>query len=262
MNGHKRPAPVANCLSPTCTFCASLAQLPRDELQRIGRRRTFLAGETVQAESAGSAYVGHVLTGVLRLQRTLHDGRQQIVGLLMPGESYGRVFGHSSQVAIEAATDVVLCSYRRQSFEALFARFPELEHKMLASVTDELDAAQDWMMILATQPVTGRIAAFLLNTLARMKRGLSAGADSRDIVDVPISRKDFAAYLGTTVESISRSTQQLARDRLIRIIDPHQFELLDLEGLGRLSPDTEERKALNAFLAARKDDRGPHPARV
>jgi CRP/FNR family transcriptional regulator len=227
-------SPVSRCYSARCTLCSSLGHGSREELARIARIRHFGAGDTVLAEAEEIGFVGHVLTGVLRMQKALHDGRQQIVGLLMPGSSFGRVFSHTSNVAIEAATDVTLCCYRRQSFEALFTRFPEIEHRMLESMTEEIDAAHNWMLMLATLTVTERMATFFLDL---HRKGIHADGATREmgLIDVPICRKDFAAYLGTTVESISRSIQHMARERLIRIVDSHRFELLNEDALVHLA---------------------------
>lgn len=226
--------PLPACFSLKSTLCFNLSPSASEELAQIARIRNFRAGETVHAEAEEVGFIGNVLSGVLRMQKTLHDGRQQIVGLLMPGFSFGRVFSHTSHLDIESATDVALCCYRRQSFEALFTRFPEIEHRMLESMTQEIDAAHDWMLMLATHTVTERMANFFLD-LRRKGVGADSAQSERSLIDVPICRKDFAAYLGTTVESISRSIQHMSRRRLILILDSRHFELIDIDGLEHLS---------------------------
>lgn len=251
MDAVSLPTPLTNCLSTQCSLCSTLSEPARAELTRISRIRNFDAGETILAEAETFEIVGQVLSGVLRMQKTLFDGRQQIVGLLMPGDLFGHVFARTSHVAIEAATEAVLCCYHRQSFEALFTQFPEIEHRMLAAVTEELDAAQDWMLLLATQTVTQRMATFFLYL---RRKSLSLDVPhlmGPPVIEVPICRKDLAAYLGTTVESVSRSIQQMAREHLIRILDPHRFELVDIEGLALLSHADEEIRDLKAYRSIR-----------
>lgn len=191
----------------------------------------------MQAEEERTYYVGTVVSGVLRLQKTLQDGRQQIVGLLLPGDMFGRVFFETSNVSIEAASGAMLCCYNRTDFEALLVRFPELEHRMLLSVLDTLDVAQEWMLLLGCQSVMERVTTFLL-IIRRRASGpwrTRPNGEAGASVSVPISRRDMAAYLSTTVESISRTVQDLARQEVIRIIDPHCFEILDESRLLRLS---------------------------
>lgn len=223
------PISSAKCASLNCAICTDLGREAKLELSRIAKVRNYRAGETILAEAEEIGFVGNVVTGVLRLQKTLHDGRQQIVGLKLPSDMFGRVFTQASHVAIEAATDATVCCYHRCSFERLFTRFPELEHRMLAAMSRELDAAQDWMLILATQSVPERLATFLL--ILRKRSLAQSIAMSPTRVEIPISRRDLAAYLGTTVESISRAVQQMARGGIMQIVDPQRFEIIDLQRL-------------------------------
>ncbi|WP_180899833.1 Crp/Fnr family transcriptional regulator [Martelella soudanensis] len=229
------PIRGARCSALRCSVCANASATLKHELSRLARIRTYRAGETVLAEAEEMGFVGNVVSGVLRMQKTLHDGRQQIVGLLLPSDMFGRVFARRSHVAIEAATDVTLCCYNRASFEGLLLRFPEIEHRMFIAMSHELDAAQDWMLLLATQSVTERVATFLL--ILSNNQGMIGSRDNRaaSFIQVPIARKDMAAYLGTTVESISRSIRQMGRGAVIRIIDAQRFEILNLRRLLTIS---------------------------
>lgn len=212
---------------------ADLSVAAKQELLRLAKIRNYRAGETVLAEGGDIVFVGNVVSGVLRLQKSLHDGRQQIVGLLQPSDMFGRVFTQVSHVAIEAATNAKICCYNRSRFERLITNFPEIEHTLLRSMSKELDMAQDWMLLLATQSVTERIATFLLvfyKDIDVYQQGHAVG-----VVNVPICRRDMAGYLGTTVESLSRSIQKMARDQIIQIVTPQQFHVIDLHHLVSIS---------------------------
>ncbi|EHK53263.1 Crp/Fnr family transcriptional regulator [Allomesorhizobium alhagi] len=241
------------CASLGCSVCRGIDSAIKQELERLARVRRYAAGETVFGEEEEIPFVGNVVSGVLRMQKTIPDGRQQIVGLLVPSDMFGRVFSHRSQVSIEAATPVTLCCYSRRAFEALLGRFPALEHRMLLSILDELDAAQDWMMLLGCQTVMERVATFLLIVRGRSP-GLSAPAPNRPTsyeIEVPINRRDMAAYLGTTAESISRSIQEMARQGVLRIADACHFEILNERQLIWLSGRGEaERRPERQLLIA------------
>lgn len=215
------------CFAP----CAGNAAL-RDDLIRIAHVRNFAAGETVVGEGEESGLVGTVLSGVLRVQKTMSDGRQQIVGLLFAPSLFGRVFSQISPVAIEAAADCRLCCFSRAAFETFLARHPAVEHDVMLAVLDELDAAQEWMLLLGCQAVQERVASFLLMLL---RQADAAGPRRLRMVSVPISRHDMAVYLGTTAETISRTIQDLARRGVLRIINPQRFEVLDEARLTFLS---------------------------
>lgn len=230
--------------------CADDAAL-REELLRIAHVRSFAAGETIVGEGEETGLVGAVLSGVLRVQKTMPDGRQQIVGLLFAPNLFGRVFSRTSPVAIEAATDCRLCCFSRAAFETFLARHPAVEHDVMLAVLDELDAAQEWMVLLGCQSVQERVASFLLMLLRQGEAMGSGGPRRRRDVSVPISRHDMAIYLGTTAETISRTIQDFARRNLLRIINPQRFEVLDEACLARLAGRT----------SATDDERLPEPRR-
>jgi CRP/FNR family transcriptional regulator len=211
------------------SVCSSADPKLQAELQRMSHIRHFKAGETVIGEDEQARILGNVVSGVLKLVKTMADGRQQIVGLLLPSDLFGRAFADSSHFAVEAATDVTLCCFERLAFENLLRNNPEIEHSMLLSVLDELDAARDWMVLLGCQTVLERVATMLLilDIRTRGVKGAGAHGQGADCVTVPISRRDMAIYLGTTVESISRAVQHLSRSGIIRILDPQHFEIRD-----------------------------------
>ena len=230
-----RAIAIAHCAALGCSACRGVAPEIGRELERLSRIKRYAAGAAIVGEQEEIPFVGNVVSGVLRMQKTMLDGRQQIVGLLLPSDMFGRVFSPLSHVSIEAATPVTLCCYNRASFEGLLARFPELEHRLLMSIQDELRAAQDWIMLLGCQSVMERIATFLLIVRERSRASSPLAPAAANEIVVPIGRRDMAAYLGTTVESISRSIQEMAREGVLCIIDTQHIKILDERRLLRLS---------------------------
>lgn len=213
------------------------AQLRRD-VERLAHWRAYCADETVLAEDDDMVFVGQVISGVLRLKKTMLDGRQQIVGLLLPSDMFGRVFAQTSQFAIEAATDVTVCCFGRQNFEKLLLEHPRLEHRMFLAVLEELDMTREWMAMLGAQTVPERIASFLKLLHRRQNRPHiqpQAKGNGRRI-DIPISRRDIAACLGTTAESISRTLKLMERENIIRRTDRQHIEFVNEQRSLELRP--------------------------
>lgn len=232
----KVPSKCDLCTIHNRSICNVMDGKMQEELGRISHLRKISAGETVLAESESAAIVGNVVSGVLRMVKTMADGRQQIVGLLLPSDMFGRVFSANSNFAIEAATDATLCCFDRPSFERLVRLNPVLEHNMLLSILDELDAARDWMLLLGCQTVSEKVATFLIILQRRIEnQGCRHHTDPKPLVTVPISRRDMATYLGTTVETISRTIQLMSRKGIIRILDSQHFELLRRDRLIEIS---------------------------
>ncbi len=205
----------------------------RQRLEALADLRTYPKGATVVAQGDGLAFVGLVIQGVLRVEKLLSDGRQQIIALLTPTDMFGRVHAARSDYALEAATDVRLCCFERRGFEKLVSDHPDLEHAVLLSVLEELDAAREWVVLLAGTRVAARLANFLLILSRRWpKQHVTLNGDrNRLVITIPVDRTDLAHYLATTVESISRSVQEFVRDGLIQPHNHATFEILDLQGL-------------------------------
>lgn len=228
----------------------------RSKLEAMGRLRKYRAGQTIMPAGDRPEFVGCTIGGFLSMQKTLNDGRQHIVGLLVEGDMFGLLTDGGMNLAIEAATDAEICAFPRTAFESLLWRSPELDRMVLLNVLNELDRARDWMVILANPRVRGRLAGFLLVMSTRF-----AGVDhvlNRDVppieIRIPISRSDMAHLLGTRPESISRAFHALARDGTIALLRPDLIQLRDLDALaaeaGEEAPALH--KSLKDVLAGRR----------
>jgi CRP/FNR family transcriptional regulator len=69
--------------------------------------------------------------------------------------------------------------------------------------------------------VETRLALFIIDCLE---------GDSMDI-ELPMSQKDLASYLGTTPETVSRKLADLENDGYIKIKAGKRIRILDMDGL-------------------------------
>lgn len=221
-----------------CAFTgiAQFADLPeqvRSDLAAICRPRTYSANETVAEIGTHPSFIGIVSDGILRMQKTLPDGRQHVVGLLVAGDMFGRVFDGNMHFSVEAATDATVFQLQRRPMEDLLLRSPELDRLLLLNMMSELDRARDWMIILANPKVRGRLAGFLLLFCTRFRSldHLVRVQEGAIHVRIPLVRADLAHLLGTRVESISRGLHALADDRLIEILKPDLVEIREIDAL-------------------------------
>lgn len=227
-------------LLKSATF-AQLRPETRDALKAMCRVKSYRANQTVVYAQERSDFIGCVLSGILRMQKTLADGREQIVGLLVEGDLFGRVFDGATEVSIEVATDVTFCAFPRAEFEALLRQSPDLERAVLLNITNELDRAREWLIILSNQKIAGRIAGFLLLLCCRFRNIehiLQPGPEGIE-VKIPINRADLAKLLGTRPESISRSLHSLSDQGVIDILEPDRILIRDTRALARVADEDE-----------------------
>lgn len=201
------------------------------------RIRCFARGDTVY-EPGLTAFVGYVLEGTIKLVSYLPDGRTNIVGVIEAPGFFGRIFGVAAEFTIEAATDVRLACFDPAAFEMLLSESPRLERSIHIENLYQLEEAHERIVVLACQTIIQRLATFLMLRLLASEVQSGPGVLAPQ-VQVPINRRDLASYLGTTVETISRSLQALVRRGTISIIDSANFRVLKRGDLFRIAGQNE-----------------------
>jgi CRP/FNR family transcriptional regulator len=129
----------------------------------------------------------------------------------------------------------------------------------MLAITNELDRAREWLIILSNQKIAGRIAGFLLLMCSRFRdidHILQPGPQGIE-VKIPIGRADLAHLLGTRPESISRSLHSLNDQRVIDILEPNRILIRDTKALARVA-DEDEIEALATLQDLLKNHRPAH----
>lgn len=192
-------------------ICADLDAADRAALNRIGRRVTLQAGQTVMWEGDDSMIVANVIEGTLKLATSTGDGREQIVGVVYASDFIGRPFGARTPHSVTALTDARLCLYPRGAFDGFARAHSHLEHRLLRRTLDDLDRTRAWMLLLGRKNAREKVASFLLDMRARLR------ADPCGVIELPLSRQQIADILGLTIETVSRQISELKRMGVIAL---------------------------------------------
>ncbi len=233
----RTPAPSQNacerCAVRTRAICATLDSEEIAAMNRIGRRVTLQAGQTVMWEGDDSTVVANVIEGTLKLSTATGDGREQIVGVVYPSDFIGRPFGRTTPHSVTALTDARLCLFTRGAFDGFAREHPDLEHRLLQRTLDELDRARSWMLLLGRKSAQEKVATFLQDIARRMAG--DQDEEGRRHFDLPLSRQQMADVLGLTIETVSRQMTQLARTGVIALSGRRGVEIRDLNRLENLA---------------------------
>lgn len=180
------------------------------------------------AETVGS--YSNVLSGVVKLTKSLSDGRQQIVGLQFAPDFLGRPFKSESGINVEAATAVALCSFPKTTIERMIKESPELEHRLFKQALNELDEARAWMVTLGRKTASEKVASFLVMIARNIDP--TAGSDAPSArFDLPLTRSDIGDFLGLTIETVSRQLTRLRSEGVIRIENYRHLIVDDMKRL-------------------------------
>lgn len=203
------------------------------EFDEMSKSYTYEKGQQIICEGEENTIVGNVVDGIVKISSAFSDGTEHILGLLFPSDFFGRIFQKQVRFSYEAVTEVRLCIISRYKFEDLLSRYPEIEHQMLVAALSEIDAMREWIALIYCRTAMQRLATFLYILLQRVpnQSDQESSEAGNPVVTLPLSRRDVSAYLGFTPETLSRNIRTLARKNIIAIINPNQFELLDVARL-------------------------------
>jgi CRP/FNR family transcriptional regulator len=209
-----------------CAYCSGSDLSVLDAMKTY---RDHPAGRELMAAGEASTVVGSIVRGVVKLTKTLPDGRTQMVGLLFPGDFVGHAMRTHAEYDAIAATEVTLCLFQRGPFETLLREKPALEKRLLEMTLNELDAARDWLLLLGRKTAREKLASFVL-MLAR--REAAALPDAKAVqVTLPLTRAEIAEYLGMTIETVSRQFTKLRSDGIVTFDSSRALRVPDIEAL-------------------------------
>lgn len=225
------PNDCLQCSAYGLAVCSALDIDELDELDLYATRLRFPANGVLARTGQPCRHAYSVTSGVLRLARTLSDGRRQVIDFMLPGDFIGLSEAQAYRHDIEAVVGSTVCIFDMTEIRRLRERFPRLEHKMLERACIGLDDAQDAMLMLARLSPTERLASFLL----RLRKRYRDNGIADHGIALPMGRGDIADHLGLTIETVSRSFTRLRAQGLIALPDPQRVEILEDAALGQLA---------------------------
>lgn len=207
---------------------AGLSRAQQHEVAVLARPLHVEAGEAVFLVGQAQARLFVVHEGHVKVSRTSEAGRETIVRVLGPGEVAGDLpfltGGRPENDAI-ALEPTALCTFTHVDLANLVRRFPDIGVAMLKTVAFKLSSAERMLAALASADVGARVAAYLLDCPTNWDP--TGGAT----VHLPIAKKDVAAHLGTSPETLSRRLAEFERDGLVRVRGA-DIDILDPFALG------------------------------
>lgn len=223
----------AQCAIRHRAVCGALSNEELMALTRLGRFRDFEPGDVILADQEPIDFFANIVSGVVKLEKTSADGRQQIVGLLFSSDFLGRAYAHENPYFAQATTKVKLCTFSNSAFEKLLISNPDLERRMFINTLNELDACREWMFLLGRKNAREKVATFL-HMIAKRQPLIGCGAHQSPgtaCFELPLTRADIADFLGLTIETVSRQLTILKKEGAISILKGREIGVPDLERL-------------------------------
>jgi CRP/FNR family transcriptional regulator/CRP/FNR family nitrogen fixation transcriptional regulator len=213
--------PVSIDAAPTTSLLAGCLEL-------IGSPFSYGREEEIYGEGEEAEYVYRVVAGAVRTTKVLADGRRQIHAFHLPGDNFGFEPGKSHRLNAEAIADTHVLLFRRRQIETVANRNVEAACRLWDMSMRSLEQAEEHALLLGRRTALERVASFLMNMETRL--GVNGA------IDLPMSRRDIADYLGLTLETVSRCMSQLRSDRAMTLSSARKV-LLNKGKVGRVCED-------------------------
>jgi len=187
-------------------------------------------GEIVLFEGEPARAVYFVVSGVVKIFKTSTDGKEQILYLARPGDSFNDVpvfDGGLSLASAEALTQVVLYAIKKSDLETSLQEYPKLAMNVTHVLSKRIEQVISLVEDLSFRRVTGRVAKILLEN-----------TEDTDGHKHRLTQQEMAAMAGTAREMIGRSLKLLEEEGKVRlernrIVITDKEALMEVAGVGR-----------------------------
>lgn len=203
-------------------YFAALDPSTRADVARAAIRRSFPAGHLIFSEGEPCAGLYIVEEGSVRIFRTALDGREQVLQVLGPGQSFNEVAvfdGGPNPASVVTLEPTVVWVIDRSTMRDLLRTHPALAEAVVKVLATRLRQLVDLVGDLSFRSVTARLAKLLL------QQADAARSDSVTRAAF-LTQQEMAARLGTVREMVGRALRVLADSGAIRI-ERHRIVIVD-----------------------------------
>ena len=194
-------------------------------------RRSVARGAELFRQGDRMAALYEVYAGLFKTCLTDRNGHSQVTGVHMTGELLGLdgIGAGRHSVAAVALEDALVCVIPYDALNCLLQESAALQHEFHRAMSREIVRAHTLMLLLGSVAAEGRVAAFLLDLIGRMRaRGFSSSA-----LLLRMSRDEIGSCLGLQLETVSRTFSRMQSDGVL-VVRKRSVHVLDEAALHRI----------------------------
>jgi len=215
-----------SCLENVPIF-SSLSREEMTEVSMTAAHREYKKGEAVYLEDEYSEKLFVINKGKVKISKLSEEGKEQIIRILKEGDFMGELtlFTHSPMKNnAEALEDTILCIIDGEKITGLIEKRPAIALKIMKELSMRLEKTENLIESLGLRDVEQRVADILLEM-----------ADDNNIAELSISKKDLAAHIGVSQETLSRKLSGFQDKGFIRQEGQRKIIILNREALESIS---------------------------
>lgn len=192
-------------------------------------RMNFKSGQLLWNEGETAGKMVSIIKGKVKIFRPLADGKQAPIYLFGPGDTFGFlpfIDGSPYPASAEVIEDTQSLVMTREKLHSAMRQDPEVAIFLLEHLGKRLRSAFDQIERLSTRGILPRTAAALVSLSVQPGKN-----EPSEIISLPVSSREYAAFLGLTPESFSRGITRLVDIGILRRLGGNSFQIIDYERL-------------------------------
>ncbi len=203
-------------------YFSKLSPAELDPVSQLVFERTVERGEIIVFEGDPAEALFLVVSGAVKVFKTSTEGKEQILSIARPGESFNDVpifDGSPNPASAQAMSPVLLYGIRRAHLEGILRHHQQVALNVIGVLAARVRQLLALVEDLSFKHVIGRVAKILIE-----HAGDEGGARPR------LTQQEMAAIAGTSREVVARSLKSLEEDGVIKF-ERHRILITDKKAL-------------------------------
>lgn len=215
-------------LLKTIPYFAGFSPARLESLRDFLFEKKVEKGEIILFEGELAEALFFVASGAVKIYKTSSDGKEQILNIVRPGDSFNDVplFDNDTNPAsAQAMTPGLLYGINRQQMGEILRKYPDIAMNTIRILAQKVRQLLSLVEDLSFRNVRGRVAKILLEYVADHSEPRPR-----------LTQQEIAAMAGTAREVVGRSLKSLEDDGLIRL-ESRRVVISNKEALRRLAAE-------------------------
>jgi len=190
-------------------YFSGLSDTALSSLTRYFSEKKADRGEILVYEGEPAEALFLVISGVVKVFKTSADGKEQIFGIIRPGETFNDVpvlSGGKNLISAGAMSPVLLNGIKKKDMETIIKENPQVALNVVHVLSRRVQELVSLVEDFSFRHVSGRVAKILLEYALDVSSGRPR-----------LTQQEMAAMIGTAREMVGRSLKSLEKEGAIRI---------------------------------------------
>ncbi len=208
-------------MGPGCSNCPVLKtslfrNMSGEQIEALGcvfRPTRYRRNQILFFEGGIAQHLFALHSGLVKMVKSLENGKDRITGVLFPGELFGleSLTDVSYPLTAVALRDCEICAAPREEFSTYLQTNPEIALGMVRFLVEEIKRVRTQVTDMSFKDARMKVATFIMSLVTND----TPSTDGALHLLLPLSRLEISEVLELSPETISRTLSSFRREQLV-----------------------------------------------